>query len=63
MNPRKRAEVLAELGLAPTEPSLEHGAEAPGLDRRAFFQVVATATGGLWLATQFPSVAAAAVMS
>jgi isoquinoline 1-oxidoreductase beta subunit len=50
MNPRKRAEVLAELGLD----------EGAGLDRRGFFQVVATATGGLWLATQFPSVAAAA---
>ena len=51
MNPWMRAAVRAELGL---------DRATPGVDRRTFFQVVASATGGLWLATQLPSLAAAA---
>jgi isoquinoline 1-oxidoreductase beta subunit len=51
MNPWMRAAVRAELGL---------DREAPGVDRRGFFQIIASATGGLWLATQLPSLAAAA---
>ena len=51
MNPWMRAAMRAELGLA---------REARGVDRRSFVQIIASATGGLWLATQLPSLAAAA---
>src|SRR5262245_20417361 len=66
MNPWMRAAVRAELGLSEssTESSAESAVESPaestGVDRRSFFHIVASATGGLWLAAQLPSLAAAA---
>src|SRR5207302_7294371 len=55
MNPRMRKTVLATLGVAspPPEPS-------KGLRRRSFLQVMASATGGLVLASQLRPLARAA---